>query len=926
MQSENDGDGGTSATTGSTPITTPNAAAELANKVIEYLSAAPPEQLIAISIGGAVVLYAVLGKLGLLFVGVVVGAVGHASLNLAHAKKDGSVFSVEFHDWLEARKRAAGEEAGDDAVLVKVHFSSLPPETAKAMEELVDAIVRDYVRSWYSPLLPAENNFPGSCRNVVTNALLAMYHRIASKRGADTFLLFLMSASNTFIVFLRELAATQQTTVENYMEESPSSALAQLLDRDLQKRKLRMAADDVLRSFFGKDVLDFEPVRTFLTEIFAGVVLEMTVDKCSHPDWINDWLVYLLDVDTQPEVLQKIDIGEATAAASQGPTPTKQPTRAEEEMSRALEEAKEMNRMIVEEEHERKRLSSTDVSVTSNANGTERSSFSMDNGYERKNPQQAPPPPTPPSAEEHQFTSFNQLVQTPREQTLHRAHISLSDLTPPAVNNPYSVTPDTKAMRSKPTSAEYLLQIEPASPSMPGWVVVRKYTDIENLHEVLKRIAAISGAETFRRHHAEPPNWRGETLASLRLHLEGYLNDALHERGLAECEGMKRFLEKDPGTTPGKTGFGIGKGWPNPAAFAKMGQGALDVLSKAPQGVAEGGKGLFGGMKKAFAVAQQRGEGDPTPPPRPRRQTTDPFGELAMEHHSQVTRNNRPQSMMERPSRNVYTEPSARASSIYPTADSKSRRPESLRESPTFLQLEVPDSENGDALSVISLPPPPSDMPDDYDANYRSSASISPILEAEPEREPEPQPEAELPSAAEPEPPKPPPRHKSAEPLTTQETQFIVDIVFALLTELYTLSSAWTLRRSLLNVAKSILLRPGNASLQNIRVVIQESVIDANTSDPAVAALIRKVRENVFPTLEEMEKWADEERLKGEELRAKARKLLLRKGVPEALRGVMGAVASEEALGAVFDALQMPPVARGVVGGVVLEGVRGVCQ
>jgi len=37
-------------------------------------------------------------------------------------------------------------------------------------------------------------------------------------------------------------------------------------------------------------------------------------------------------------------------------------------------------------------------------------------------------------------------------------------------------------------------------------------------------------------------------------------------------------------------------------------------------------------------------------------------------------------------------------------------------------------------------------------------------------------------------------------------------------------------------------------------------------------------------------------------------------------------VASEQALGEVFDALQMGAVARGVLGGVILEGVRGVCQ
>ncbi|KAI5850601.1 PXA domain-containing protein [Tricharina praecox] len=901
--------------------------ADITTKAVEFLSTASSEQLIAVSIGGVAVLYIVLGKLGLLFVGIVAGAVGHASLSLKHAKKEGSVFSLDLHDWWDARKAAAGEneEEGNGVVVTKttrMDFSSLPPETAKAMEEFADAVVRDYVRWWYTPILPNDDNFPNSVRNVLVSSLLTMYNRIAGKRGADTFLLFLMSASNTFIVFLRELAEAQSSTVRTYLANTPGSALAQMLDRDLQKRKLRMAADDVLRSFVGKDVLQCEPVRVFLTEILAGLVLEMTVDKCSQPDWINNWLVYLLEEETQPEVLQKIDIGEATAAASQSSQidKSKRVSRAEEEMSKALEEAKEMNRMIVEEERERKRPSG-EMSDNERVNGNENSaegyideySANAEDGWGPVEPVPAPTPaPRSRRSTRDSFTSNDQFGYNPN--TLHRAHISLSNLSQPPVANPYSMNPNEKSLQAKPTTAEYLLEIEPASPSMPGWVVVRKFPDFEELHEVLKRIAAISGADTFRRHHAELPTWRGETLGTLRLNLEGYLNDALHERGMAECEGMKRFLEKDASATPGKTGFGIGKGWPNPAAFAKMGQGALNVLSKAPQGVAEGGKGLFGGMKKAFAVAN-RDDGGSAPPANLKRQPTDPFGELTFDYPQSRSR---AASVMEEPRRNGYTAPSSRASSVHPSDSRRSasirERATSFRDSSGYVQLQLPASEEGDSISVMSLPPPPCDMPDDFDG-LKPGTPFPPI----PESDSTSPPPAHTPPSPRPQ------EKKSVEPLTTQETQFIVDIVFAVLSELYTLSSAWTLRRSLLNVAKSILLRPGNASLENIRVIIQETVIDANTSDEAVAALIRQIRENVFPTPEETAKWVDKG-FKGAELREKARRLLMQRGVPEALRSVMGAVASEEALAGVFDALQMNGMARGVVGGVMLEGVRGVCQ
>ena len=69
--------------------------------------------------------------------------------------------------------------------------------------------------------------------------------------------------------------------------------------------------------------------------------------------------------------------------------------------------------------------------------------------------------------------------------------------------------------------------------------------------------------------------------------------------------------------------------------------------------------------------------------------------------------------------------------------------------------------------------------------------------------------------------------------------------------------------------------------------------------------------------------YEEEER---EKKREKARRLLLEKGMPEALKGVMGQQACRECLGKVFDCLQVKGVARGVIGGIVLEVVRGICQ
>lgn len=78
-------------------------------------------------------------------------------------------------------------------------------------------------------------------------------------------------------------------------------------------------------------------------------------------------------------------------------------------------------------------------------------------------------------------------------------------------------------------------------------------------------------------------------------------------------------------------------------------------------------------------------------------------------------------------------------------------------------------------------------------------------------------------------------------------------------------------------------------------MLIQETVIEANTEDKAVGSYIRKIRESAFMTEEELKAWqesaakdAEEEEEEGESKREKARRLVRERGLPEALRGVMG--------------------------------------
>jgi len=244
----------------------------------------------------------------------------------------------------------------------------------------------------------------------------------------------------------------------------------------------------------------------------------------------------------------------------------------------------------------------------------------------------------------------------------------------------------------------------------------------------------------------------------------------------------------------------------------------------------------------------------------------------------------------------------------------------------------------------MNLPPMPSEIEDDYNtapsrtsldpfhARNASRTSLSSLAPSSNDTIPPVPPlprrasATSLAASTTTSPSKPARQPKTHTPLSESETTVLIELFFAVINELYTLSSAWTLRRTLLNAAKTFLLRPGNPQLASITTLFQ-TTLDSSTSDEGIAQQLRKMRENALPTEDELRKWpkepSDEEK---ERLRAKARRLLVERGMPSALTSVMGQAASGEALGRVFDCLQEPRVARGVMFGVTLQAIRAITQ
>lgn len=777
--------------------------------------------------------------------------------------------------------------------------------------------------------------------------------------------------------------APEQSIVQ-YLESFPDSSLANVLADQQQRKKLNMIGDDILSSFLDQKAYSCSPVRDFLREILAGVIFQSILSNLSRPEFINGWIIYLLS-EGESEIMNAIDAG-VQGARNQGVTASKnpdvsnpsdlnaadnvesspqtsfgtseqQPNNGDEE---AIWETKRLSAMIAAQDAERQDSQQTvhDVrrssDITQNCTvdtssshwdtdtignsvgkhapetGSEDMSQILDtNEQMSRNGQRRP---SSSSDTPNSLSKSNDLTSelvSRSSLTLHGASVSVDDGSEPG---------DGPLIRSKPTS-NYLIQIEPASTRCTGWMTFKKYSDFESLHDTLETISRFNRIRSFAEAHPVLPPWKGHTRKVLARNLERYVQDALQHESLAESEKMKRFLDKDrrlgidPAGLSAKTGFPF----PSQTAFENMGKGVLDALTNAPKGVAGGSKavlggvtGVFGGVgsnsKRSSQLLASGNDGQVRNPAASDESLIHAGAEQMTD--SRAHRFSLDFSMDSKHCASPTESAEKRNPSIHNSCSSAS----SLKGTGT-LQNAPFDTTVGKERSSIDPPTGQRDtevatLPEKMEFLYDDLPELlrpdgnecegNPTLSSQDSKAKETNPHQPATSGP----------NASSQPsgaITHDETQIAVELIFAVINELYTMSSVWNIRRTLLNAAKSYILRPGSPTLETIRASLQDSIIDANTSDESMGLYLTKVRENALPTEIEMNNWPPPPNdVEKERLRKNARRLLVQRGLPQELTSVMGAVASREALEKIFDCLQVETIARGLVFSILLQGLRAV--
>lgn len=150
------------------PSSTLSKGQDITNQVLQFLSSASNETLIGCLLALAATTYLVLGRIGLVLIGVVGGVVLHASwessirsgvddgFSVAEIKRRKEVGLDVVHrvlDWRDRREGNKGDHGSDGKDNTKVlstqkalSFADFQPATGAALSSLVDAVIRDYVK------------------------------------------------------------------------------------------------------------------------------------------------------------------------------------------------------------------------------------------------------------------------------------------------------------------------------------------------------------------------------------------------------------------------------------------------------------------------------------------------------------------------------------------------------------------------------------------------------------------------------------------------------------------------------------------------------------------------------------------------------------------------------------------------------------
>jgi hypothetical protein len=166
----------------------------------------------------------------------------------------------------------------------------LEPQLAKALDEFVGFVVRDFIDSWYRNLNHSKSReFPDAVHTSIYAAFVTLGKSISQVNATD----MILAVMKVVIEHVKEYRQFDLTglDIKDYLEQYPQSRFHRIHSRELIIEKLREQTMKLSLHVLPRADKSSAAVFGICREIVATTVLLPIIDKVTNPVWLNETLL-----------------------------------------------------------------------------------------------------------------------------------------------------------------------------------------------------------------------------------------------------------------------------------------------------------------------------------------------------------------------------------------------------------------------------------------------------------------------------------------------------------------------------------------------------------------------------------------------------------------------------------------------------------
>jgi len=183
---------------------------------------------------------------------------------------------------------------------VEVKQLSLSPAVNASLQRLLLLFEQQFVTAWYGKFSATDKRFPEAVRLTLETVIMNAIELCGSK-DLDHVFLIVFGISQAIIGHVREYREYENSKVtpREFYQARKDIAHCAVLSPEAEADHIRHIIEILLMKFMPSQEFGSNCMRSLLAQILTSSVFQATVDQLTDPDFINQTVVKMFDVEEE---------------------------------------------------------------------------------------------------------------------------------------------------------------------------------------------------------------------------------------------------------------------------------------------------------------------------------------------------------------------------------------------------------------------------------------------------------------------------------------------------------------------------------------------------------------------------------------------------------------------------------------------------